>query len=87
PLASAIVAEGLDRSRKKGFAEIKSQLICWFIAMIPVYVIGTLWLASSYDVGLTQAYEWGVAPFLIWDAFKILIMAGITIKYWSYSNK
>tara|TARA_B100001996_G_scaffold54568_1_gene38742 strand:+ start:1255 stop:1863 length:609 start_codon:yes stop_codon:yes gene_type:complete len=87
PLASAIVAEGLDRSRKNGFAEIKSQLICWFIAMIPVYVIGTLWLASSYDVGLTQAYEWGVAPFLIWDAFKILIMAGITIQYWSYSNK
>lgn len=87
PFASAIVAESLDRSRKNGIAEIKSQLICWCIAMIPVYIIGTLWLASSYDVEFTQAYEWGVAPFLIWDAFKILIMAGITIQYWSYSNK
>ena len=86
PLASAIVAEGIDRSRKKGFAEIKAQLTCWFIAMIPVYIFGTLWLAASYDVEFSQAYEWGVAPFLLWDAFKIIIMAIITTKLWSYSN-
>ena len=86
PLASAIVAEGLDRSRKKGFAEIKAQLICWFIAMIPVYIFGTLWLAASLDVELSKAYEWGVAPFLLWDAFKIVIMALITTKLWSYQK-
>lgn len=86
PLASAIVAEGLDRSRKAGIAEIKAQLVCWFFAMLPVYFFGTLWLAKSYDVGLGQAYEWGVEPFLLWDGFKIIIMAIITTKLWSYSN-
>lgn len=86
PLASAIVAEGLDRSRKAGIAEVKAQLICWFFAMLPVYFFGTLWLAKSYDVGLGQAYEWGVEPFLLWDGFKIIIMAIITTKLWSYSN-
>lgn len=86
PLASAIVAEGLDRSRNKGVAEIKAQLICWFIAMIPVYIFGTLWLAVAQGVDLYQAYQWGVAPFLLWDTFKIVIMAAITTKFWSYSN-
>ncbi|MAO70185.1 MAG: hypothetical protein CL983_03790 [Euryarchaeota archaeon] len=86
PLASAIVAEGLDRSRKNGFAEIKAQCLCWLIAMIPVYIFGTIWLAISLEESLLQAYKLGVAPFLLWDAFKIIIMAIITTKFWSYSN-
>ena len=54
--------------------------------MIPVYVIGTLWLAESYSVNLAQAFEWGVEPFLVWDFAKILVMAIITTKVWSYSS-
>jgi biotin transport system substrate-specific component len=86
PFASGLVAEGLDRLRRAGIADLNAQIIGWSIAMIPVYVVGTLWLAHSYDVELSQVYEWGVEPFLLWDAFKILIMAIITTKYWSYSN-
>jgi biotin transport system substrate-specific component len=86
PFASALVAEGLDRSRKAGLVDLNAQIICWSVAMIPVYVIGTLWLAHSYGVSLSQAYVWGVEPFLLWDASKIVIMAIITTKYWSYSN-
>ena len=86
PFASAMVAEGLDRSRNSGLADIKAQLICWTIAMIPVYVIGTLWLAESTGENLAQAFEWGVEPFLIWDLGKILVMALITTKLWSYSH-
>ena len=86
PIASALVAEGLDRSRKSGVADIRAQIICWTLAMIPVYVIGTLWLAESYSVNLAQAFEWGVEPFLVWDFAKILVMAIITTKVWSYSS-
>ena len=85
PLASALVAEGLDRSRKAGVADLKAQIICWISAMLPVYLFGTLWLAESYSVDFAQAFEWGVEPFLIWDFAKILIMALITTKLWSYS--
>ena len=81
PLASALVAEGLDRSRTAGIADFKAQLICWFTAMIPVYLIGTLWLAEAYSVDFAQAFEWGVEPFLIWDAAKIVVMAIITTKF------
>ena len=86
PIASALVAEGLDRSRKSGVADIRAQIICWTLAMIPVYLIGTLWLAESYSVNLAQAFEWGVEPFLVWDFAKILVMAIITTKVWSYSS-
>tara|TARA_B100001113_G_scaffold348428_1_gene342257 strand:+ start:80 stop:694 length:615 start_codon:yes stop_codon:yes gene_type:complete len=85
PVASALVAEGLDRSRKAGVADLKAQIICWVVAMLPVYVVGTLWLAESYSVDFAQAFEWGVEPFLIWDFAKILVMALITTKVWSYS--
>ena len=86
PIASALVAEGLDRSRSAGIADFKAQIICWTLAMIPVYLIGTLWLAESYPTDLAQAFEWGVEPFLIWDFAKIVVMAIITTKVWSYSN-
>lgn len=86
PIASALIAEGLDRSRNAGVADFKAQLICWTCAMIPVYLIGTLWLAEAYSVEFSQAYEWGVKPFLVWDAIKIVLMALITTKVWSYSQ-
>jgi biotin transporter BioY len=54
--------------------------------MVPVYVIGTAWLAHSYSVDFAQAYEWGVEPFLIWDLAKIVVMALVTTKLWSYSS-
>ena len=54
--------------------------------MIPVYLIGTLWLAEAYSVDFTQAFEWGVEPFLVWDAAKIVVMAIITTKVWSYNQ-
>ena len=86
PIASALVAEGLDRSRTAGVADLKAQIICWTIAMMPVYLIGTLWLAESYSVDFAQAFEWGVEPFLIWDFAKIVVMALITTKLWNYSS-
>ena len=86
PFASAIIAEGLDRSRQQGVSDLKAQLVCWTVAMIPVYVIGTAWLAHSYSVDFAQAYAWGVEPFLIWDLAKIVVMALVTTKLWSYSS-
>jgi biotin transporter BioY len=88
PLASALVAEGLDRSRKAGVADLKAQIICWSLAMVPVYVFGTLWLDYAVNIpgyDLAWAFEVGTLPFLAWDFGKILIMALITTKLWSYT--
>ena len=85
PFASALVAEGFDRSRAAGELDLKSQLICWYIAMIPVYLFGTLWLAESYSVDFDQAFQWGVKPFLVWDFVKIWAMVIVTARIWSYN--
>lgn len=84
PFASALVAEGFDRSRAAGELDLKAQLICWYIAMIPVYLFGTLWLAESYSVDFDQAFQWGVKPFLVWDFVKIWAMVIVTARIWSY---
>ena len=85
PFASALVAEGFDRSRSAGELDLKAQLICWYIAMIPVYLFGTLWLAESYSVDFDQAFQWGVKPFLVWDFVKIWAMVIVTARVWSYN--
>ena len=85
PFASALVAEGFDRSRSAGELDLKAQLICWYIAMIPVYLFGTLWLAESYSVDFDQAFRWGVKPFLVWDFVKIWAMVIVTARIWSYN--
>jgi biotin transporter BioY len=79
-----LIAEGLDRSRKAGVADIKAQIICWTLAMIPVYIFGTLWLAEAYAVDIAQAFAWGTEPFLLWDFGKIVLLAFVTTKVWSY---
>ncbi len=86
PIASGLVAEGLDRSFRKGVPDLPAQLLCWSVAMLPVYAAGTWWLAQSYDVSLAQAYEWGTAPFLLWDFAKILVLVAITGWVFSYQN-
>jgi len=87
PFASALVAEGLDRSRKAGVADLKAQIICWSLAMIPVYAFGTLWLdyaVSSPGFDLAWAFEVGTLPFLLWDFGKIVLLGLVTTKVWSY---
>jgi biotin transport system substrate-specific component len=84
PVASALIAEGLDRSRKAGVVDIKAQIICWTLAMIPVYIFGTLWLAEAYAVDIAQAFAWGTEPFLLWNFGKIVLLAFVTTKVWSY---
>jgi biotin transport system substrate-specific component len=84
PFASALVAEGLDRSRKAGVADLKAQIICWSFAMIPVYIFGTLWLAEALNLDLSVAFDLGTKPFLLWDFGKILLLGLVTTKVWSY---
>lgn len=86
PLASAMVAEGMDRSHRKKTADVPAQLACWSLAMLPVYAAGTWWLSKAYSVSMTQAYEWGTEPFLIWDFGKILVLLALTTKVFSFDK-
>ena len=86
PFASAIVAEGMDRSHRQNMANVPAQLICWALAMLPVYAAGTWWLAESYNVSMSLAFEWGTEPFLLWDFGKILVLLLLTTSVFSYGE-
>lgn len=86
PVASALVAEGLDRSHRKGMTDLPAQVLCWSAAMVPVYIAGTWWLSVAYSVGLEQAFAWGTRPFLVWDAVKIVVLMVITAKVFRYTQ-
>jgi len=82
PFAAALIAEGLDRSRKASKADVKAQVICWSLAMIPIYLFGTVWLSTF--IGMEAAFIHGTLDFIFWDAFKIFLMALVTTYVWSY---
>tara|TARA_B100000767_G_C19738077_1_gene524840 strand:- start:629 stop:1267 length:639 start_codon:yes stop_codon:yes gene_type:complete len=87
PFASALVAEGLERSRNAGVADIKAQMICWIMAMIPVYLFGTLWVAEFASISLYDAFMYATYPFLVWDFGKIYVLLYITTNVWTYSSE
>jgi len=87
PFASALVAEGLERSRNAGVADIKAQMICWIVAMIPVYLFGTLWVAEFASISLYDAFMYATYPFLVWDFGKIYVLLYITTNVWTYSSE
>tara|TARA_B100000767_G_scaffold257511_1_gene265444 strand:+ start:89 stop:712 length:624 start_codon:yes stop_codon:yes gene_type:complete len=86
PLASALVAEGLQRSRDAGTPDLKAQMVCWILAMIPVYLFGTLWLAEFYELTFYDSFMIATYPFLIWDFGKIYVLLYITTNVWTYSK-
>lgn len=47
-----------------------------------IYAIGVSWLAVSMGVGLGQAVEWGLTPFLWGDLAKLLLAAGLFPLAW-----
>ena len=47
-----------------------------------IYAIGLPWLAASLGVGLREAVDLGLAPFLLGDALKIVVAAGLFPAAW-----
>jgi len=49
---------------------------------IVIYAVGATWLARALDLTATQAWNLGVKDFLIGDALKILLAAGLLPASW-----
>ena len=48
-----------------------------------IYLIGAIWLAAAINVSISTAFELGVQPFLLGDALKIALAAGLFPLAWS----
>ena len=78
-LASAIVGwlsrRGWDRS-------MRSSISAMFIGEVVLYVVGVAWLMHALGVPLEKGLEFGLYPFVIGDAIKLLIAAALLPGAW-----
>ncbi|MGI9197210.1 MAG: biotin transporter BioY, partial [Candidatus Nanopelagicales bacterium] len=52
-----------------------------------IYAVGVTWLKFAIDVTWAKALELGVAPFLLGDAIKIALAAGLLPLAWAGLRK
>ena len=59
---------------------LMTSLAAFLAADVVVFVLGFAWLANL--IGAEKAWAGGVAPFLLWDALKVVLAALIAIGAW-----
>ena len=70
-----LARRGLDRS-------VSGTVAIMVLGNIVIYAIGVTWLANSLEVDIPKALELGAWPFLIGDALKIALAAGLLPAAW-----
>ncbi len=60
----------------------------WLMALgnLVIYAIGVTWLASWLAIDLPTALDYGVWPFLVGDALKIALAAGLLPAAWKLAG-
>jgi biotin transport system substrate-specific component len=83
-LAAAAVGwlaeRGWDRS-------VRSSIGAMFLGELVVYLVAIPWLMRAIDVPLGQALELGLAPFVVGDALKMLLAAGMLPAAWRLAGE
>ena len=81
-VASGIVGGLAQRGYDRSFAMTLASMT---LGMLVVYIFGFVWLAGL--IGVEKAWTFGVQPFLIADAFKILLAAIVLPIAWFLVGK
>jgi biotin transport system substrate-specific component len=74
-LVGALADRGWDR---KAHLSLPTMIL----GNVVIYVFGATWLAHALGVGAQQAWDLGVKDFLIGDAIKIVLAAGLLPAAW-----
>jgi biotin transport system substrate-specific component len=78
-LAAAVVgwlaSRGGDRTALRTAATMT-------LGTLVIYLVGVPWLAWQLDVGIAEAVRLGMRPFLLGDALKIALAAGVLPLAW-----
>jgi biotin transport system substrate-specific component len=78
-LVGWLARRGLDRS-------VPGTIGIMVLGNLVIYALGVSWLASSLAVDLPTALELGAWPFLIGDALKIALAAGLLPAAWWFAR-
>jgi biotin transport system substrate-specific component len=79
-LVGALAGRGADR-------RVSTTTLLMVLGSVVIYVVGTLWLAADLDLGLRDAFDLGVRPFLATDAIKLAIAALAFPSAWAFVRR
>jgi biotin transport system substrate-specific component len=74
-VAGALARRGVDRT-------VLGTIGLMVVGNLVIYAIGLPWLMAALGVDLSKGLEYGVTPFLIGDALKIALAAGLLPATW-----
>ncbi len=69
-------------ARRGGDRTPTRTLLTMLLGTAVIYIIGAGWLAADLHVGAATAFDLGVRPFLLGDAIKLLLAAGLLPGAW-----
>ena len=75
----ALARRGADRT-------VPGAVVLMVVGNLLIYAIGVAWLANWLVVDLPTALEFGVWPFLVGDALKIALAAGLLPAAWKLAG-
>jgi biotin transport system substrate-specific component len=79
-LVGALAARGGDRTPLRTAASMA-------LGNVVIYAFGVPWLMASTSFDFPTALDKGVVPFLLGDAIKIAVAAGLLPGIWALANK
>jgi biotin transport system substrate-specific component len=79
-LAASILVGWL--SRRGWDRSMRSSVSAMFFGELVIYAFGIPWLMASAGVGVQQALEWGLYPFIVGDTIKLLLAAALLPAAW-----
>jgi biotin transport system substrate-specific component len=66
---------GWDRS-------LGSSIGMFFVGEVMLYAVGVPWLMAALDIPLAKGLAYGLTPFVIGDALKLVVAAGLLPAAW-----
>lgn len=80
-IASAVVG----RLAERGFTRTSARTVAaMFAGNVIIYATGLLWLHHALGATWSNTIAWGLTPFLIGDAVKVAIAAGLLPTVWRF---
>lgn len=74
-LVGALASRGFDRT-------VLRTIPTMTLGLFVIYAFGLPWLMATLDVGLAEGLALGVTPFLLGDAIKVAVAAGLLPVTW-----
>jgi biotin transport system substrate-specific component len=79
-LVGWLAEQGWDRS-------MRSSIGAMFLGSVVIYAFGVPWLMAAVDLPLQQGLEFGLYPYVIGDALKLLAAAGLLPAAWALMKR